>query len=198
MNNFLNQTKDKWRDFVVHHSSKDNASWWLALISFAESSFFPIPPDLFLSAILVANKGERWFRLALITTIASVLGGLFGYLIGYFFFSLIGAPLISFYHAQEAFNHVGQLFSDNAFLAIFLAGFTPIPYKVFTIAAGFFSINLLVFVIASVVGRGMRFFIVAYLFKVFGELIGKLVYRYFNIAAIIFAVLLVILVLYIF
>lgn len=198
MKDFFDNTRDRLHQWTMHHSSKESAPWWLAGISFAESSFFPIPPDLFLSAILIAKKGASWFKLALITTGASVAGGLFGYLIGYSFFSLIGAPLISFYHAEDAFHQVEELFSGNAFLAIFLAAFTPIPYKVFTIAAGFFKINLLTFIVASFIGRGMRFFVVAYLFKTFGEKIGSLVYRYFNIAAIIFAILLVVLVIYVF
>jgi membrane protein YqaA with SNARE-associated domain len=198
MGDFFNRIRDWGRDFMSHHSSKERAPWWLALISFAESSFFPVPPDLFLSAILISQKGAHWLRLAVITTLASVAGGLFGYLIGYFFFNFVGVPLISFYHAEPAFREVEQLFSGNAFLAIFLAAFTPIPYKVFTIAAGFFKINLPVFIIASLIGRGLRFFVVAYLFKTFGEGIGNLLYRYFNIVAIIFSVFLVGFAIYVF
>lgn len=164
---------------MIKHVEGPNAGRWLFLISFAESSFFPIPPDLLLMPI-VARLRSRWWYYALVTTIASVLGGMFGYLIGSFFFDIVGALLVKTYHLESELQSVSALFQKNAFLAIFTAAFTPIPYKVFTIAGGLFKINFIVFVVASILGRGMRFFAVAYLMKLFGASVGRLAFKYFN------------------
>jgi membrane protein YqaA with SNARE-associated domain len=109
-----------------------------------------------------------------------VAGGLFGYLIGYLAFTTFGAPLVNLYHLQEEFAAVENYFSNNAFWSILVAAFTPIPYKVFTLAAGLFRVNIWTFVLASLVGRGARFFAVAYLTKRFGERVMQLVLRYVN------------------
>lgn len=145
---------------------------WLSLISFVESSFFPIPPDPFLM-FAVINKPNNWKRYFWIVTVFSVLGGMFGYLIGAFFFDLVGARLIEFYSLESQFELVFELFAKYSFMIVFVSAFTPIPYKIFTIASGLFGINFLAFVIASFVGRSLRFLIVAYLMKVFGEKFGK-------------------------
>lgn len=140
-----------------------NAPWYLSALSFAESSFFPIPPDVMLAPMSLANPARAW-RFALITTIASVLGGLLGYFIGVSLFDMIEPHLRTssyWVHYQTAV----LWFEQWGFWAIFVAGFSPIPYKVFTIAAGSLSMALLPFTIASVIGRGMRFFIVAGLMK---------------------------------
>jgi membrane protein YqaA with SNARE-associated domain len=121
-------------------SSEKRVDFTLGGISFAESSFFPIPPDFFIFP-LVVKKPERWLRISIIVTIFSVLGGVVGYFIGFYFYEFAGKPLVSFYGLQDEMNTVGGLFNKNAFLAIFTAAFTPIPYKVFTIAGGFFEIN---------------------------------------------------------
>lgn len=160
------------------------AQWVLAATSFAESSFFPIPPDVLLIGIHMMGV-PRWWRTALITTVASVLGGAFGYLIGQVFFDSIGHWIITTYALEEEMVTVGGLFAANAFLAIFTAGFTPIPYKIFTIAAGFFHINFLMFMIASVFSRGARFFLVAFLADRYGGRIAHLIFRYMDIALVI-------------
>ena len=140
-----------------------NAPWYLAVLSFTESSFFPIPPDVMLAPMSLANPAKAW-RFALITTIASVLGGLFGYFIGITFFDVI-EPYLRTSHYWEAYQTAVAWFKDYGFWAIFIAGFSPIPYKVFTIAAGTLSMALLPFVLASIIGRGLRFFMVAGLMK---------------------------------
>ncbi len=140
-----------------------NAPWYLGVLSFAESSFFPIPPDVMLAPMSLANPSRAW-RFALITTVTSVLGGLFGYFIGATFFDIIEPHLkVSSYWVH--FQTASLWFEKWGFWAIFVAGFSPIPYKVFTIAAGTVSMALLPFTIASLIGRGARFFMVAGLMK---------------------------------
>ncbi|MCU0660187.1 MAG: DedA family protein [Candidatus Pacebacteria bacterium] len=191
MKEFLNKRKEALFRWSERHVQGPHGKWWLAGISFAESSFFPIPPDLFLIGMLMGKDRSRWARYALITTIASVAGGLFGYLIGYLFFSLIGAKIVALYGLESAVAHVRTLYADNAFFAILVAGFTPIPYKVFTIAAGLFHIHLPIFIIASLLGRGGRFFIVSFLMRRYGGKLGELVYRYFNLFSLIVVALIV-------
>lgn len=176
----MEKFKTKLRDRMIKHIEGPNAGRWLFLVSFAESSFFPIPPDLLLMPI-VARLRSKWWYYAAITTIASVIGGMFGYLIGALFFNFVGTLLVKTYHLEGELEHVSLLFQQNAFWAIFTAAFTPIPYKIFTIAGGLFKINFLVFIIASILGRGMRFFAVAYLMKLFGGAVGRLAFKYFNL-----------------
>lgn len=147
---------------VMAWSKKPNAPWYLGLLSFAESSFFPIPPDVMLAPMCLANPPKAW-RFALLTTITSLLGGLFGYLIGAMAFDLIASYLHS--HYWDAFLKAELWFKEWGAWAIFVAGFSPIPYKVFTIAAGALAMPLLPFTLASFVGRGARFFMVAGLMK---------------------------------
>lgn len=135
----------------------------LAADSFAESSFFIVPPDILLIALCSARKGLGYLRLAAVTTISSVLGGLFGYLIGATLFVYIGQSIVDMYGLHAEMESVRLAFQNNAFLAILTAAFTPIPYKIFTISAGLFSVNIWVFIIASLIGRGTRFYLVAYL-----------------------------------
>lgn len=139
------------------------ASYWLALVSFTESSFFLVPPDVMLAPMSLARPDKAWFYAAL-TTVTSVMGGLLGYVIGVFALELI-EPLIVKFGYQHAYLTAQQWFYDWGFWAIFLAGFTPIPYKVFTIAAGAVGMLLLPFILGSLIGRGMRFFLVAGLMK---------------------------------
>lgn len=135
------------------------ATYWLALVSFTESSFFLIPPDVMLAPMSLAKPNKAWFY-ALVTTVASVLGGLLGYLIGSFAFEMI-EPLIHSMGYWHKFELAQQWFTDYGFWAILLAGFTPIPYKVFTIASGVAGMLLLPFILGSLIGRGGRFFLVA-------------------------------------
>lgn len=181
-----------WKDalvaWTVRHAESKNAKWWLFGVAFSESSFFPIPPDVLLVAILMTRERVRAYFYAGITVFGSVLGGLFGYAIGYFLFQTVGVWIVSTYHLEAELIVVQKLFSDNAFWAIFAAAFTPIPYKIFTISAGLFMISIPVFVVASVLGRGLRFFIVATIMKFFGEKIKEIFYKYVGlISLIIFA-----------
>lgn len=148
---------------VMVWSRLPNAPWYLAVLSFAESSFFPIPPDVMLAPMSLSNPSKAWW-FATITTIASVLGGLLGYLIGATAFGII-EPHLKASSYWPAFQVAELWFKDWGFWAIFVAGFSPIPYKVFTIAAGTLSMAIVPFTIASIIGRGARFFIVAGLMK---------------------------------
>lgn len=177
----LQTMKDSLRDWTVKHAEDKNAKWWLFGLAFAESSFFPIPPDVLLAAILMTKERVRAIYYATITTAGSVVGGLFGYAIGYFFFQTIGVWLVDLYHLESQMEIVRGYFIENAFFAIFVAAFTPIPYKVFTIAGGLFGVSIPTFIIASILGRGGRFFAVALVMRYFGGHISKAFYQYFNL-----------------
>ena len=162
----------------------------LAGITFSESSFFPIPPDPLLIAMVTANA-KKWFRLALITTVASVLGAVFGYWIGFALFESVGQAIVSFYGLEDEFATVGERYDANAFLAILVAGFTPIPFKVFTLAGGLFQINLLTLILASFISRGGRFFLVAWLSSLLGAKYKDKIERYIDTLGFIFLGLLI-------
>ena len=149
---------------VMYWSKKPNAPWYLGLLSFAESSFFPIPPDVMLAPMCLATPSKAW-HFSLLTTVASLLGGLLGYFIGATFFDFITPYLQANDHYWAAFQKAEAWFTEWGVWAIFLAGFSPIPYKIFTIAAGALAMPLLPFTIASFVGRGARFFMIAGLMK---------------------------------
>lgn len=158
--------------------------------SFTESSFFPIPPDPLLITMVMANV-KKWWRLTVITTLASVAGGVLGYYIGFGLFETLGQPIIDFYNAQEDFDRVGESYSNNAFWTILAAGFTPIPFKVFTIASGVFHVNLLTLIAASLLGRGSRFALVAWLSKKLGARYKDKIERYIDILGFAFLIILV-------
>ena len=150
-----------------------SAKFYLGLVSFVESSFFPIPPDVMIIPMVIAKKNE-YAKIFLIASIYSVIGGIFGYLIGYLFFDL-ALYVIEFYNYQDKVENLKtRMSTGNGFLAwlsiLFLAGFTPLPYKAFTISSGLIAFNLPVFIIVSLISRSMRFFIVAYLTYKFGEI----------------------------
>ena len=142
-------------DSVVRLSRHRHASKYLAIVSFAESSFFPVPPDVMLAPMVLGNRKRAW-RLAGLTTVASVAGGIFGYFLGGF-----GEWLVTIYGAQETLAQAQQWFVDYGMWIILVAGFTPVPYKIFTISAGMMGMSLGLFVLASIIGRGARFFLVA-------------------------------------
>ncbi len=162
----------------------------LFVLSFAESSFFPIPPDVLLMALAI-SRPRKSFYYALVCTMASVLGGMFGYLIGIEFIDVIGYRIINFYNLQSQYEVVGKLYEQNAFWAVFTAGLTPIPYKLFTIAGGAFKIDFTVFVFASIFGRASRFFMVAGLIYFFGPPIRTFIDKYFNLMVVVFTILLI-------
>lgn len=155
-------------NWVVGWAEKPQAEKALAGISFAESSFFPIPPDPLVIAMVTARP-KKYIRIASICTVGSVLGGIAGYLIGMFLFETVGRWVIDTYGLQKEFVSIGELYAAHAFLAILIGGFTPIPYKLVAIAAGVFAINFPIFFIASILSRGGRFFLVATLMHHFGK-----------------------------
>jgi membrane protein YqaA with SNARE-associated domain len=177
-------------DWTLHWAKTPHSTWALFILAFCESSFFPIPPDVLLMALAVALPIKA-FKYALVCSVGSILGGCFGYLIGYEFFEYIGKPIINFYNIGEKFDKVSLMYQNNAFAAIAVAGFTPIPYKVFTIAAGVCKVNFFTLIMASVLGRSGRFFIVAALFYFFGPKIKIFIEKYFNLLTILFIILLV-------
>lgn len=148
---------------VLAWSRHRHAPRYLTVLSFAESSFFPIPPDVMLAPMSLARPEKAWYY-AMLTTIASVLGGVLGYLIGVFAFELV-EPLIRDFGYWEKYKEAGQWFETWGFWAVFLAGFSPIPYKIFTISAGVIGMSFLPFMVASAIGRGTRFFLVAGLMR---------------------------------
>lgn len=176
--------------WTIHWAKTPNAPFALFGIAFIESSFFPIPPDVLLIAMVVAAQ-KKWLRIALICTIGSVIGALFGYIIGWALYESVGKIIINTYHLQNMMELVGRKYAENAFLTVFTAAFTPIPYKVITIGAGLFHISILTLITASIIGRAGRFFLVAATLRLFGERIAKSIEKYFDIFSIIFIILLV-------
>lgn len=187
----MDRLKYTLRDWAVRHAEGPGAKRWLAFFSFAEASFFPIPPDVLLISILATQERKEWKQYALIATIFSVLGGVFGYLVGWLLYDSVGVLIVELYNLEEYMVTVKEIFSENAFVTMFLAGFTLIPYKIFTISAGFFEISLLAFLAASILSRAARFFVVSYIMYVFGEELGKFAFRYFNILTMILAAVIV-------
>lgn len=167
-------------DWVLGWAKHPRASRYLAALSFAESSFFPIPPDVMLAPMALGRRDRAWW-FAFITTVWSVLGGALGYLIGMFLFDVLAQPLISFYDASEAFAKAQDKFKAHGVWIVFIAGFTPIPYKIFTISAGLASMAFFPFVVASLIGRGARFFLVSALIYFGGERFESGLRRYVDL-----------------
>ncbi|MEE8110217.1 MAG: YqaA family protein [bacterium] len=177
-------------DWVLQWAETPYGTWALGILALAESSIFPLPPDPLLIALaLGAPDKALWF--ALVCSVASVAGGILGYLIGMSFMEVAGNRILRFYGASDKFDSIKRLYDRHDAWAVAIAGFTPIPYKVFTIAAGVFRIRFGVFVLASIVGRSGRFFLVAGLIYWFGESIRAFIDAYFNLLSIAFVVLLV-------
>ncbi len=164
---------------VMLWAQHKHASWYLGGLSFAESSFFPIPPDVMLAPMALAAPKKAW-KFALITTLASTLGGVFGYLIGVWGFDFI-EPWLRESRYFAAFNTANAWFIEWGVWVVFIAGFSPIPYKVFTIAAGVGGMALLPFIIASLIGRGLRFFLVAAVMAWGGEKMEKVLAKYIEL-----------------
>ncbi len=177
-------------DWVLHWAETPYGTWALFLLAFCESSFFPIPPDVLLIALAVVIP-KKSFKYALVCSAGSVLGGCLGYLIGWQFMAGIGEKIIAFYGLTQKIEYLKDLYTNYDAWAIGIAGFTPIPYKVFTISAGAFNINFPVFIIASTISRSARFFLVGGLIYIFGPRIQTFIDKYFNILAVAFMVLLV-------
>ena len=168
----FNDLYKKCLDLAGHKSSK----YYLAIVSFIESSFFPIPPDVMIVPMVISKKND-FLKIFFITTIFSVMGGILGYVIGAFFFEF-GSNIMNFYGYEDKLSNIKEnLINSDGFYAwlgiLFLAGFTPLPYKVFTIASGLIGFNLLIFIFISFISRGLRFFIVSYLSYKFGDLFNR-------------------------
>ena len=168
----FNTLYKKCLELAAHKSSK----YYLAIVSFVESSFFPIPPDVMIIPMVISKKND-FIKIFLIATIFSVLGGILGYLIGALFID-IGMQIMSLYNYEnKLINLKNNLLNSDGFYAwlgiLFLAGFTPLPYKVFTIASGLIGFNILIFILISMISRGLRFFIVSYLSYKFGDLFSQ-------------------------
>ena len=176
-------------DRTLRASAHPHAERWLAAVAFIESSVFPVPPDVMLIPMVLADRTKAW-RIALICTVASVFGGLLGYAIGSVFFDLIGQPILDFYGADEKFLAFQLKFTEWGAWAVFFAGVTPFPYKVITIASGFVHLDLMIFMVASVLARGFRFFLVAGLLWYFGEPIRTFIEGHLGKLTILFFVLL--------
>jgi membrane protein YqaA with SNARE-associated domain len=177
-------------NWVLSWAERPGGERMLFGISLAESSFFPIPPDVLLVA-LGLGAPKRVFRFAFITGVGSVIGGVLGYLIGALFMDSLGAPILDFYGAQARFEQVRELFAQYDAWVIAIAGFTPIPYKVFTIAAGAFSIDPLVFILASTGARFARFYIVAGVIRMMGERARDFIDNHLERLVVLFTILLV-------
>jgi membrane protein YqaA with SNARE-associated domain len=193
--NFIRKTYD----WVLSWAEKPSARLVLFLIAFAESSFFPVPPDILLIPLVLGVR-KKWFSLALTVTAASALGGIFGYLIGYFLWwsaPQVPSDLAMFFFknipgfSEAVFWKMQAQYFEYGFWIVFTAGFTPIPYKIFTISSGAFNLNFVTFIIATVISRGARYFLIAFLIHRFGEPIKKFIDKYFNWLAVAFTILLI-------
>jgi membrane protein YqaA with SNARE-associated domain len=177
-------------DWVLHWAETPYAVPALFLLAFAESSFFPIPPDVLLITLCLSIN-RKAFKYAFICLTGSVLGGILGYGIGLYGYEAVGRPIVEFYHGQEVMNSIQQQYTQYGFAGILIAAITPIPYKIFTIASGVFIFDFKLFVIASIIGRSTRFFVVAALIWKFGPPIRDFIDKYFNLLSYLFIILLV-------
>ena len=177
-------------DGMINLASSPHALWFLAVVAFIESSFFPIPPDIMLIPMVLAMPQKAW-RIAGVATIASVLGGYFGYGIGMFLFDTIAKPILNFYGYMQQFDTFKDYYHQWGAWIVFGAGITPFPYKIITIASGVVNLDLATFTIASVVARGMRFYLVAWLLKKYGEPMKSFIEKNLGILSVLFLVLLI-------
>ncbi len=179
----------KLYEWVLSWAESKFSSFFLALLSLSEAIFFPIPPDVLLIALCMGNPKKSLY-FALVASVFSVLGGVLGYVLGYFAWENLKHLFLNVVFSEDAFNRVARMYDEHSFIAIFTAGFTPIPYKVFTISAGVFAINFTAFLVASAISRSLRFFIVAGLIYIYGERIRTFIDEHFNKLTVAFAILL--------
>ena len=177
-------------NWTLNKASHKKASWFLVLVSFSESSFFPIPPDILLIPMILAKRLKAWFY-ALICTVSSVAGGLAGYAIGYFFYASIGSAIVEIYGLSNSFNLFEDYYKQYGTWIVLGAGFTPFPFKFITIASGVFNLNIILFVVVAIIARGLRFYLIAILLFVFGNAIKNLIDKYFNLLVSLFFILLI-------
>ena len=177
-------------DWMLRMAASPYAMYFLALVAFAESSFFPIPPDIMLIPMVLAMPDKAW-KIAGVAMVSSVIGGYFGYAIGVFGYELIAKPILSFYGYMNQFEVFQGYYHDWGAWIVFGAGITPFPYKVITIASGAVGLNLWVFGIASVLARGMRFYLVAWLLKKYGEPMKIFIEKHLGKLSVLFLILLI-------
>ena len=177
-------------NWTIKLSATRYALWALTIVAFAESSFFPIPPDLLLIPLIIA-KPKNAYLIAFIAMMASVLGGGLGYYIGLKLYETVGIIIINFYHAQQLFLEFQAQFNKYGAAAVLFAGVTPFPYKIITISSGIAGMPIYQFFIFSIIARGARFFIIAILLRLYGEPIRNFIERHLNLLFIVFMVLLV-------
>ena len=177
-------------EWTIAWADRPRGAWALFFIALAESSFFPIPPDILLLALCVGAPTKA-FRFALICTTGSIVGGVIGYGIGYWGYELIGEPIVRAYHGEAVMEQMKAWHDEYGFMSNMTAAITPIPYKVFTIASGTFEFSFSSFLISSIIGRSLRFFIVAGLLYYFGAKMKVLIEKYFDWLAILFMILLI-------
>ena len=177
-------------DWMMGMAGSPRAPWALGVVSFIESSFFPIPPDVMLIPMVLRDRSKAWWY-ATIATVTSVAGGILGYAIGYFFFEAIGKPILNFYGKEHALDSFIQFVHEYGVEAVIIKGMTPIPFKVVTIAAGVAKMDLLAFIGASIIARAMRFYLVAALLYFFGQPIRAFIERRLTLVTTVFVVVLV-------
>ena len=180
----------KLYDWTLSLAGHPRAHWALAIIAFVESSFFPIPPDVLMIPMIIAAP-TRAFRIAAVATVASVLGGLFGYAIGALLFETVGQPILDFYGKADAFDSFATRYNDWGAWAVLIAGVTPFPFKVITIASGATGLSLPVFILSAILARALRFFVVAALLWKFGPPIRDFIEKRLGLMFAIFCVLLI-------
>lgn len=177
-------------DYMLHLASNKHAMLFLFIVAFAESSFFPIPPDIMLIPMVLATPAKA-YRIAGLATLASVIGGYFGYMIGVYGYDLIAKPILSFYGYMAQFDVFKGYYHEWGAWIVFGAGLTPFPYKVVTIASGVVHLDLVVFTVASILARGGRFFLVAWLLKKYGQPMKVFIEKNLGMLSVLFVLLLV-------
>lgn len=183
----------KCKTWFMEHASGTYGKVWLGLFSVTESIFLPVPTDSFMALILlIKDNAKRWIYYATLTTVTSVIGAVIGYILAFLLFDLFGPQLISFYGLEDQFSKVQGFLERSVFLFTFIGAVSPIPYKIFVLTAGFMKVNFWVFLLASIIGRGVRLYFIAWLIHKFGKQGVSLVKRYtVHITVISLAVLLV-------
>lgn len=188
--NYFHESSRKTYDLAIELSGKPKALYVLFLIAFLESSFFPIPPDIFLIPMVIATP-KKAFKIAFIATAASVLGGYLGYFIGFYLYDLVAQPVLEFYNHLEHFETFKEHYNKWGAWIVFGAGTTPFPYKVITVASGAVNMDMLIFGVASFLSRGLRFFAISILLWKFGAPVKKIIEKHFGLLATAFFILLV-------
>lgn len=187
----LNKAKERAADWLTRQAQSRYALWILGGLSFLDATIPIMPPDVLLIPMIIANR-KRWFFLATFVVLCAFLGGLAAYLIGAGLFDVIGAKIIALYGLEEKFAQLGSIYQTNAFFTLFTAGFTPIPDTLFTIGAGLFKLPIPIFLGAYLLGRSLRIYSEALVVYLYGPMVSRLIYRYFNIASLILIALIVV------